>query len=295
MENTGNKKLIFEIIKALLFSVALMILFTIIQGIFEIFSMAIAVIYAIIQSMAGNPYYLSKPIMSFATGQDAIMLATLLCTLATAIVFLIWWISFTQRYNQLGRRFKAGAKFCVTHIHILIICAIIVYGFAELVVMGFALAAPEYVEQYEKIAEELVINNDFLNILTVVILAPIGEECLFRGLVLERLCRCMPAVVAIIIQAVLFGVLHGNLVQGCFVITLGLINGYVVCKKKSILPAIMIHAFQNGISLILEALPKNISGSEVFNLCFALLPILSVILLIGIFPRDDSGRLDFKF
>lgn len=296
MDNSQNKKiLIFQIIKALLFSVALMILFTATQVLFEVISVVLTMVYAFLRALGGDPYYSSRPIMSFATGQDAIMLASLLCTLATTVLFSSWWIGFASKYGQLGKRFKSGISYSLTHIPTLIMCTLIVYGFAELVVVGYALAAPEYVKQYEEIAESLIINNNYINILVVAILAPIGEECLFRGLILERLCRCMPALVAIVIQALLFGVLHGNLVQGSFVITLGLVNGYIVCRKKSIIPAIVIHGLQNGVSLILEALPDNIQNSNELNMAFFALPVVSIIILISIFPRDEYGHLDFRF
>lgn len=45
-------------------------------------------------------------------------------------------------------------------------------------------------------------------LITLVVLAPLGEELLFRGILLSRLVRSMTVWVAIIVQAVIFGLFH---------------------------------------------------------------------------------------
>ena len=83
------KKKIGEIIKALLFSVALMVLFEAIELVMSFIGMGLALAYAIYRAFRGDEFYLSRPIMSFATGPDAMMLSTILAVGMACIVFLI--------------------------------------------------------------------------------------------------------------------------------------------------------------------------------------------------------------
>ena len=57
-------------------------------------------------------------------------------------------------------------------------------------------------------------SNIFLTILVVGIVAPFAEELLFRGIIYKTLSKSMSIPAVIIIQGVLFGVYHMNLVQG---------------------------------------------------------------------------------
>lgn len=46
-----------------------------------------------------------------------------------------------------------------------------------------------------------------------------------------------------------FGLLHGNVIQLVFATLVGLILGYVTVKTNSIIPAVLIHAFNNGMAV----------------------------------------------
>lgn len=76
-------------------------------------------------------------------------------------------------------------------------------------------------------------------------IGPIAEELVFRGFVLRGLER-FGKTTAIICSAILFGAFHGNLIQGVFAATAGLILGYVA-MEYSILWAIAIHIINNFI------------------------------------------------
>ena len=53
----------------------------------------------------------------------------------------------------------------------------------------------------------------WLGILSFGILAPLGEEFVFRGVVYGRLKKVSNVPVAVVVSALLFGLFHGNLVQ----------------------------------------------------------------------------------
>ncbi len=75
------------------------------------------------------------------------------------------------------------------------------------------------------------------------LVAPIGEEIVYRGFVLRYLQR-YGRWFAIFVSAVLFGVMHGNLIQGVFAFFLGIVLGYVAVEY-SIKWSICLHFINN--------------------------------------------------
>ena len=55
---------------------------------------------------------------------------------------------------------------------------------------------------------------------------------------------------AVIAVSVVFGLIHGNLIQFVFAFIVGLVLGYVTVRTDSIVPAIIIHGCNNGISVV---------------------------------------------
>ena len=74
-------------------------------------------------------------------------------------------------------------------------------------------------------------------------IAPVVEELVYRGFALEPL-RKYGKVFAILISAILFGVMHGNLPQAAFAFGVGLVLGYVAVEY-SIKWSILIHILNN--------------------------------------------------
>lgn len=93
------------------------------------------------------------------------------------------------------------------------------------------------------------VNNVILSILVVGIVAPFAEELLFRGIIYNKLIKNISIRGTIIIQGILFGVYHMNLVQGLYASLLGIVFGYVTFKTKSIWPAIIMHMVNNTVSV----------------------------------------------
>ena len=116
-----------------------------------------------------------------------------------------------------------------------LICALILY------------INPDTFKQYEDLMENAGISNEMSLILFIysVILAPIGEELIYRGVTFSIAKQVFPFWLANIIQALLFGAYHMNLVQGCYAFALGLILGYVCHKGKSIYFSIFLHFLFN--------------------------------------------------
>ena len=77
------------------------------------------------------------------------------------------------------------------------------------------------------------------------------EEFAFRCCSLSLL-RKHGKVFSVVAVSVVFGLIHGNMIQFVFAFLVGLILGYITLKTDSVLPAMAIHACNNGISVIQE-------------------------------------------
>jgi len=79
----------------------------------------------------------------------------------------------------------------------------------------------------------------------IVIAAPLLEELLFRGIILEGLLKNYNATSAILFTSFLFALIHGNLAQGIGAFFIGLLIGWVYWKTQSVIPGIVIHFINN--------------------------------------------------
>ncbi|HEX2954430.1 MAG TPA: type II CAAX endopeptidase family protein [Bacillota bacterium] len=97
--------------------------------------------------------------------------------------------------------------------------------------------------------------------LTVIIIAPLTEETLFRGLILQGFQRQYASPkIAIILSALLFGAIHLNWQQAPGAAILGLLLGWVIVKTGSILPCLFIHGVSNSFVLMAAVVNFNIPG-----------------------------------
>lgn len=80
----------------------------------------------------------------------------------------------------------------------------------------------------------------------------ISEETLFRGYLLSSLRQKTKPIVYIIVTALIFGIYHMNLYQGCYAFLLGLVLAYVVYKTNSIFASAIIHFICNSMAVILS-------------------------------------------
>lgn len=93
----------------------------------------------------------------------------------------------------------------------------------------------------------------FLTFIVIVILAPITEELIFRGILFEEIIRLFDYKFAIFSTALLFGFYHFNILQGVNTFVMALILAIVYYYRKNILDSILIHMVNNFLALILSA------------------------------------------
>ena len=81
------------------------------------------------------------------------------------------------------------------------------------------------------------------------------EELIFRGLTLKILEKAFPFWAANILQALYFGIIHGNIIQSSYAFFAGLLFGSVMYKYKSLKYVIWCHFFVNFLGMVLGMFP----------------------------------------
>ena len=96
----------------------------------------------------------------------------------------------------------------------------------------------------------------------VVVVAPVSEELLFRGLLLPGLAERHGRVIGILISALLFGIIHFDPVAIIYATTAGIVLGALALRTGSTLVAIALHAGVNAVPILL---PERLLRIEGFN------------------------------
>lgn len=125
-------------------------------------------------------------------------------------------------------------------------------------VISIVLAAlPEsWMDSYSQ-ASSGITSGGMAGVFAVVVVAPVVEEVIFRGLIMTRLSQAMPGWLAVVLSAAIFGLCHGNPVWFGYAFVLGALFGLMDLRAESILPSILGHIVFNSFSQILSALPEN--------------------------------------
>lgn len=153
---------------------------------------------------------------------------------------------------------------------------------------------------FEKVAETIYGGSLLEEFLAVALAAPVVEELLFRGLVYKGFKRLWgkPAMLA---ASALFGVYHGNLVQGLYAFLMGMLLIYVYEAFGTIWAPVVFHVAANTASVVMtECLDMTVvTDSVVTELVFTMFFTVSAMAAFALLHRsrrlgkrdmNDSGR-----
>lgn len=123
-----------------------------------------------------------------------------------------------------------------------------------------------------------------LQISYVIIVGPIAEEVLYRGIILTLL-KPYGKFMAVFFSALIFGVMHGNIAQAASAFASALVFGMVAVSCNSIVPTIIIHIINNISASYLDF-------ADVYNWPYAheiYMAFNILVIFIGVFVLFNSG------
>lgn len=186
------------------------------------------------------------------------------------------------------------------HSPLAIVYGIILLFAANIVIEPILIFFPESMMEYISMLGKI----DIYYIITIVALAPLFEELVFRGIILNDIKRRHNTLVAVIVSSVIFGLIHFNIVQSISATLMGAILAYVFLATKSIWAVVLLHFLQNGSSLLymhyypeefksMETLYDMLDGSLLYYVIYAValaLIVLMVIKTVAICKEEDKER-----
>ena len=164
--------------------------------------------------------------------------------------------------------------------------------------------AASYDAAYTQVAKTQYAVPVFLGLIAYGIISPIVEEGVFRGMIYLKCRRYLgQRLPAALLSALLFGILHGNVVQGGYGFLMGMIMIWFYERYESFLAPVLVHAASNICVFLLScAASKNVSsglgaagvfgGTKTAVICCILCTVISVFsaLLIAKWTKKDAGN-----
>ncbi len=169
------------------------------------------------------------------------------------LCFVVWF------YYGCGRHKLKEAKSAVTAKNLLV-TVLVAVGMCFFINFALPLVIEiipkSIVDRYNELIEQAGFGVDTLAIIASVLMAPIGEEFACRGVIFHYAKKSVEDLdnrrkafwIANSIQALMFGVMHANIIQGTYAFVMGLALGYLRHRFNSLAPAILAHMMVNAIS-----------------------------------------------
>ena len=136
----------------------------------------------------------------------------------------------------------------------LIIIGLALQIVVTVVLLVFADVFQGVFSEYKLMERAIFEKMSVMYIIAAAILGPIAEELVFRRFTLDILKEEFNIWIAIVVQALIFGVYHGNIIQFVYATLMGVLFGYLVKRYNSIVPGLLMHMVVNASFFLLPLL-----------------------------------------
>lgn len=121
--------------------------------------------------------------------------------------------------------------------------------------------------------------NVYMTLFVMAIITPLLEEIFFRGIFQRKLSERYGAFRGLIASAVIFGIMHFDIVWSTYAAVIGFFMGCLYMYYDSVLPSAAVHCMFNLVSCIFVFLSKY---EKLYSLVFGTKLFAAVMLVLGI-------------
>ncbi len=214
-------------------------------------------------------------------------------------IFITLWL-FHRQAKRRGSTLAEESTLFLRELKPLKSIGFFVFGYASAIAVSSVLTLFPMITQflgYTKASQTVNLGRDmFLTMITLLVTAPITEEIIFRGFMLNTLLERLEENIAILITSVLFAVTHGNVVWMLYSFFLGQILAKTSMKEDNIAYGVLLHAGFNFTSFTTMTISNNENlnrmffGSKWLILGYGVLGLAISVLLAAIYTE----RLDLR-
>lgn len=191
--------------------------------------------------------------MIFARSDSPLSLDDFMGNHFALITIIALLISFAVNYVSFRRDYVKQSDFLKKNpIHLLWVFLIGILMSHALSILLSLLPLDNILGSYETVENDVYGATWILVVIRAVIVTPVVEELVFRGLVFRRMKEYTSFWPAAIVSSLLFGLYHMNLVQGIYAFLFGIILCLLYERYGHLAAAIVIHFGANLLSVILQ-------------------------------------------
>lgn len=147
----------------------------------------------------------------------------------------------------------------------------------------------KFIPSYMDVQNQLQSASDSLFPLVIVILLiPIYEEILFRYVIFGHLKENYNILSAVIVQALVFAVAHGNIVQGIYAFLLGIALALMYMYSESLVGSIILHIVFNLLGTLI--IPKLAAINSMMQYVIMISGIVCLVIsILKILPKYEDA------
>lgn len=183
----------------------------------------------------------------FGTSNENYMLCKIIGSLAALPIVYSDYKSDLSREGRYGKKIPLTKSFVFNVLSVVGITICISISLNNIISMSPLMTMSE---EYENASNAFYGSTIILELIGSALITPLLEELLHRGVVYGRLRKMMNMWPAVILSALVFAMLHFNVVQFVYAFLLGIVLALFVEKTGHIYPAVVAHMVANGIAVI---------------------------------------------
>lgn len=245
-------------IGAVFFAIGVFLVFLIVEGGIGFFGVIGYTVYLVVKSAAVGSAPLTDQAALTAMIMDSGALAILqnIATFAVTVISFVWYyFGYVKPEKAEGKNNPAAKKMKdLRSVGMIAFGAAASWTLAVVLQMTTSMLLPDAAEYLDTVMAGITSDSVLVNILLIVVMAPISEELFIRGIILRRAEKSFGLIGCMVLSTVMFAVFHMNPIQFIYVIPGGMLLGYVGVKYHSVIPCIIIHMINNGLSMIVPKL-----------------------------------------
>lgn len=182
------------------------------------------------------------PIIFYGLLMDTVSLffrdmGLLACTLIGAIAAVPFlWVIYVRGGDKAGKLSPASSFLCVAG------------GIGGCILVNTLIKvsrAARLFTGFSEVSAQMYESPLWLQICAMGVVVPAAEELVFRGLVFEKARKDWSFFRAAVMSALLFGIYHGNVLQGIYGFLMGVMFAWIMERKKTILAPVLMHMSAN--------------------------------------------------
>lgn len=231
-------------------------------------------------AMTGGDYNMDTIVNGAA--QYLVDNANLMAAISGILTIVTLWIFFLIRKKKLSQE-TGMEKIPGTYFSYAVVLGI---SLAVAISFGMSLLPESWIEAYAQEADLMVGDSVLLMVISTMVVAPLVEEIVFRGLMLSRLRKAMPVGWAVAVSSLLFGLAHGQILWIAYAAILGVIMSVVVVKTKSLTTSIILHMTFNIFGTVVPTFFGEVTSTIVVVAVTAIAVAVSAVVLVKLLNTE---------